>query len=191
MFPNNAMSAMPMTSLFLSPDIERATASEDFEDGGIALQDSSQGLSGFRWRCYFDASNVFVQRDGSSPVNIFSQAGITEIAFAFDQNMRHNVAYRLTNERVYLRWFDSVAQAYAVTDFGPAKNPRMALDDKRMSQVNNSDVILAYLRDGQVFYRMQRDRYATEYVVASGLADTIRLRNIGMGRNLRFQFELA
>lgn len=178
-------------SLLQWPDDQRSSGAEDYEEGGIAIQDSSAGSMGWRWHCYADSQNILVQRDGSAPVALFSNPGIVELAFAFDQNMRPNVAYSLANDRVYLRWFDSQAQQYATTDLGPAKYPRMSLDDKRASQASNSDVILAYLRDGSLYYRLQRDRYGTEYMAATGLASTVRLRNIGLGKNLRFQFELA
>jgi len=191
MMPNNAISITPISSPFLPPDDERSGPDEDFEDGGVAIQDASQGLTGHRWRCYTDQTSVFLERDGASPVTVFTQSGIQDIAFAFDQNMRHNVAYQLSDGNIYLRWFDPTVPGYVVTNFGPGKHPRMCLDDKRASQIASSDVLLAYMRDGSLLYRMQRDRYLVEYVAAFGLASSLRLRNIGMGLNWRLQFELA
>lgn len=191
MFPNNTVSDPPITSQLLAPDDQRSSALEDFEDGGVGIQNPSAGLSGYDWRCYMDSSYVYLQRTGLAPQLLFNQPGIVELAFAFDQNMRHNVAYRLGNGHVYLRWYDTLANAYAVTDMGLGKNPRMSLDDKRSGQTGNSDVTLAYLRDGQLVYRLQRDRYSVEYTAAFGLASNLRLHNIGMGRNWRFHFILA
>ena len=101
------------------------------------------------------------------------------------------MAWRVDNGRIYLRWYDSQAAQYVTTDFGLGKNPRLTLDDKRQTQIGNSDVIFAYIRDGSVYYRMQRDRFQTEYQIASGLASSLVLRNIGMATNWRLQFELV
>jgi hypothetical protein len=191
MFPNNELSDVPVASQLLPPDNQRSSDLEDFEDGGVGIQNPSAGVSGHVWRCYMSDSDVMLQRVGLSPQLLFNQPGVRELAFAFDQNMRHNVAYRLADGRIYLRWFDSVASGYVVTDMGLGKNPRMALDDKRIAQSAASDVVLAYIRDGQVLYRLQRDRYGVEYVAAFGLASNLRLTNIGMGTNWRFHFILA
>ena len=48
-----------------------------------------------------------------------------------------------------------------------AVNPRVTLDDKRRGQTSSSDVILAYLRAGSLYYRQQRDRYLTEYLLTA------------------------
>lgn len=191
MLPNDAISTVPISAPFLWPDSQRLTFTEDFEAGGVALQDTSQGLSSHRWRCFIGQTGIHIQRDGLPDQVWVTVGGVLEVALAFDQNMRPTVAWRLDNGRIYLRWYDSLTQQYVTTDFGLAKNPRLTLDDKRSSQVNSSDVIFVYMRDGAVYYRKQRDRYQTEMQIASGLTPNIVLRNVGMGLNWRLQFELV
>lgn len=191
MLPNGSISTVPISAPFLWPDSQRLVFLEDFEAGGVALQDTSEGLSAYRWKCFLGQTGIHIQRDGLTDQLWITVGGVLEVALAFDQNMRPTVAYRLDNGKVYLRWYDSFSQQYTTTDFGLGKNPRLTLDDKRPSQLNNSDVIFAYMRDGGVYYRMQRDRYQAEYQIASGLSSNIVLRNIGMGTNWRLQFELV
>lgn len=191
MLPNGAISTVPITAPFAWPDSQRLTFVEDFEAGGVAVQDTSQGLSAYRWRCFIGQTGIHIQRDGLADQVWVTVSGVLEVALAFDQNMRPAVAWRLDNGRIYLNWYDTQIAQYVTTDFGLAKNPRLTLDDKRATQIASSDVIFAYMRDGSIYYRMQRDRYQTEYQIASGLNSKIVLRNIGMATNWRLQFELV
>lgn len=191
MLPNGAISTVPITAPFAWPDSQRLTFVEDFEAGGVAVQDTSQGLSAYRWRCFIGQTGIHIQRDGLADQVWVTVSGVLEVALAFDQNMRPAVAWRLDNGRIYLNWYDTQIAQYVTTDFGLAKNPRLTLDDKRATQIASSDVIFAYMRDGSIYYRMQRDRYQTEYQIASGLASSLVLRNIGMATNWRLQFELV
>lgn len=191
MLPNGAISTVPIMAPFAWPDSQRLTLVEDFEAGGVAVQDTSQGLAAYRWRCFIGQTGIHIQRDGLADQVWVTVTGVLEVALAFDQNMRPTVAYRQDNGRIYLNWYDTQIAQYVTTDFGLAKNPRLTLDDKRATQIASSDVIFAYMRDGSIYYRMQRDRYQTEYQIASGLNSKIVLRNIGMGNNWRLQFELV
>ncbi|MNV87345.1 hypothetical protein D3C71_1814610 [compost metagenome] len=87
------------------------------------------------------------------------------------------------------RWYDPIATGYVTTEL-PAGcvNPRVSLDDKRSEYAPSSDVILAYVRAGNLYYRQQRDRYTVEYLWQTGVP--AGLVKIGMNRLLRFQFAL-
>jgi hypothetical protein len=193
MLPQNAVSSVAVPSTFLSPDNTASNRLIDIERGGIALNDPSQGLNVQDWTCFIAANgtDVQVKPDSGSPITLLSQGGIEELAFTFDQNMRPCVAYRVA-DIAYLRWFDSVSQTFAVTAFAATRNPKLALDDKRITQIAvNSDIIFAYMRGNIVYYRQQRDRFQIERLVRSGVPDGLALVRIGMGQNLRFQFEIA
>jgi hypothetical protein len=193
MFPSNAISAFPVSALLLSPDIQRTSDIEDFEMGGVDILDASQGMNLYRWRCWTDNTGaIYLQRDGGPVINYMTVAGANELAFAFDQNMRPALAFRMGSNRIDLRWYDSSVGQYVMsTGLTTGRNPRLSLDDKRASQTQNSDIILAYLRGTSLHYRIQRDRYLVEYTAASNLLPTTKLRNIGMATNYRFLFDLA
>ena len=90
------------------------------------------------------------------------------------------------------RWWDSLTSSYQITDLpAGSTSPRASLDDKREFALGSSDIILAYIRDGNLYFRQQRDRYLIEYILYPDLNLAIidpRIQDVGMGINLRFQF---
>lgn len=189
--PDNVLSTVGVPSVMLTPDSQTMARLEDFEKGGVAIGDASEGLNAYRWRCYMDGSTVTLQRDGTDPVALFIQGDIVELSFAFDQNMRPHVAYQLGDGSIRLRWFDSILNAYVTTNFGNGRNPRLSLDDKRPKQALNSDIIFAYISGSALRYRQQRDRFGVERTLATGIGAASSLLNVGMSRNLRLLFSLA
>ena len=189
--PEDIPSTIGVIGSFLAPDIDVTTAILDYERGGVAVQDTSQGVNSYVWACWVDDIHVTIQREGAPPVAVFEQVGILEISFAFDQNMRPQFAYKLASGDIYLRWFDTQLDAYVTNNFGTGRNPRLALDDKRPSQSGRADVIFAYIRGDTLYYRQQRDRYTIERSLRSGISAITKLKNIGMTRNLRLLFELV
>lgn len=192
MLPKNTHSAIAMPSLYLQPDDRVVTPFSDYELGGVALNDASRGLMVKVWHCWVDQFTVWLQAegDGTEPIMLFQEFDLTEISFCFDQNMRYCVAY-VQGGVMKLRWWDSIASAYVTTVFTAARTPKLAMDDKRYTQLNKSDMILAYIRDNKLCYRQQRDRFQNERVLRDDLYAGTRLKNIGMGKNLRMQFELT
>lgn len=192
MLPENEASSIAVPGEYMPGDGFSVNPLADYELGGVGLNDASQGLQVRLWRLdYVDNLNVVVQPDvGGSPTTLFSVSGISELALAFDQNMRPFVAYKLGTS-IFLRWYDTTVPGFVTTNFGVAKYPRLSLDDKRASQIGNSDVIFAYIRDNGLYYRQQRDRFTIERLLRDGLDPTLKLRAIGMSRNLRMQFELV
>ena len=190
MLPGNTVSSISITADLLSPDSTVRAPLLDYEQGGVAISDPSQGLQVLTWSCYVPANtnDVMLKPGDGAPVLFAQIAGIIELSFAFDQNMRPVLAYQ-TLTGIFLYWYDSQAAGYVTTSFGPGRNPRLTLDDKREFNLPNSDVIFAYIRDDGLFYRQQRDRFTIERQVDSGVSK-LSLANIGMNRMLRLQFDL-
>lgn len=189
MLPQNRASTLPIPGLSQPGDDARSVLLVDQELGGVAINDASQGLSVQLWTISYAGVNVTLTSQSGSSSVLFSAAAITELALSFDQNMRPTVAYR-QGGNVFLRWWDTTEAAYVVTDFGPGFSPRLCLDDRRPSQIGNSDVIFAYIRSGALYYRQQRDRYEVERMLRNELPPSTRLKSVGMNRNWRLQFEL-
>lgn len=188
MIPNNSLSS----SVVLAPFKGARNRSEvnyytDWEDGGVGIGDVSMGLEHQAWRGRIVGSNIVINPEFGADIVAYAGTGvITECSFTFDQTMKPVVAF-IEDYVPKLYWYDSLIPGYVVTNLDPAiATPRVALDDKRESQVGNSDVILAYVKNGFLCYRQQRDRFLTEYTLASGLTTT--LVKIGMNTKLRFQF---
>lgn len=190
--PYNEVSSAPVFAAMLPPDLDAVTALEDHEHGGVAIQDTSAGVSAYRWRCFVDGVTVNAQREGAATVHLFDQAGITEVSFTFDQNMRPAVAYTLHDGSMRLRWYDSLASVYVTDEMGQARNPRLCMDDKRAAMTSSSDILLAYIKpNGEMCYRQQRDRFGVERVLRTGVPANLKLKNVGMTRNMRLLFELV
>jgi hypothetical protein len=190
MMPENQLSLSPVPRPFIGARSLPITKIVDYEDGGIALNDSSQGLLYQRWRALLlnpGEADSYVQLDAREvpPSVLVELPGLTEISISFDQLMRPTLAYVQAGV-AYIRWFDSLESAY-VTDLIGADiaTPRVSLDDKRAGQSDKSDVILAYVRAGNLYYRQQRDRYAVERLLQTGVKPLIK---IGFTRGLRLQF---
>lgn len=191
MLPENTYSSVPVGGLFLTPDERITSPLIDWERGGVDLLDASQGMDVQNWTCYTgDQYNVFVKPENGVPTLLFQDNGIEALSFCFDQNMRWSVAY-IKQGILTLRWFDSSSNGRVVSEFGPAQNPKMTLDDKRTFNILNSDMLLAYIRGSSLYYRQQRDRFQIEYTLRTGLFPNTKLKNIGMADNFRVQFELV
>jgi hypothetical protein len=106
--------------------------------------------------------------------------------------MRPAVAYMQgTVARLY--WFDSFAAAQVTTDLDPGiTSVFLSMDDKRAvaSLLNTNDIILLYIRDRQLFYAQQRDRFRTPRVLASFTGTGTRILRAGMNTGGRFQIEI-
>lgn len=190
MLPDNTLSYLPVTGQMYAPDSKRVTLLVDFELGGVAIGDTSQGLMVREWVFSYNPSGqIVVAHDGGEPVVVLTRAGVTELAGTFDQNMSPVVAF-VVNGEVFLNWYDSIIGQRRTDSFGAGYTPRLTLDDKRASAVN-SDVVLAYIRNRSLYYRQQRDRFGVERLLKDGLSPITRLRNIGMTTQFRLLFELA
>lgn len=184
---------------FQTPD-NRASATElvDYEYGGIALQDPSKGLKYQIWKGWWDATDATVylstDDDSATPIAIFTESDVIEFTFTFDQNMRWAAATRLVGNVLHFRWYDTAAESYVTSVYTGISSVRLALDDKRDMQVQFgvTDMILTYVRAGQVCWRIQRDRFLTEYTHSGFIVpDSIRITHFGMSKINRLQWRLG
>ena len=190
MLPTNAFSSVATPAPFLAPDDRvRDSLLTDYEVGGIALSDPSEGMLYQVWTAWADENTgtVYCAPElGGSPATLFTAPGITELSLTFDQNMRACVAFvqaGVTN----LWWFDSYAATMVITSFAGAESPMVSLDDKRPLQTGSSDILFFYLRGGQIFYRQQRDQFGVERYLADAPANAQRIDAVGMNTGGRMQ----
>lgn len=193
--PHNQLSSTPVPSPFSGAKGLTASPFIDYEDGGVAINDASRGLLYQRWRAALvDNRYVYIEAANTPQFLFLYLPGTTEISLSFDSNMQPVLAFVQGGE-VKLYWYDSVSAGYVTTNFGSTyKSPRVALDDHRYVASNGfqlSDVIFAYVRANNLYYRQQRDRYLTERLLHSGLRDDQTLLKIGLNRKLRFQFMVS
>lgn len=189
MLPDGTLSTTPMIGNFLFPDSLTTSPLVDYEMGGVALNDPSLGLLYQRWTLTVDGGDFVATPDSGAAQIVISVSGaITTASLAFDRNMRAYLAYTLDGV-AHLYWYDTAISDFADMTLPGATFPRITHDDKRELQNASSDIILAYLLNGDLRYRQQRDRFQTEYVLAA--APVGRLRNVGMSDINRLQFEIS
>lgn len=191
--PENVLSSSPVVAPFWGARAGAVTKTIDYENGGIAIQDPSRGLLYQSWRArLFNSGKIdsYVMLDArEAPEFVWLEIPyMTEISFTFDANMRPAVAY-VAGGVPYLNWYNTQTQQYTTTQItGSVITPRVILDDKRFLGslgYQKSDVILAYVRDGNLYHRRQRDRYQDEYLLKTGVNPLIK---IGFNRKLRLQY---
>lgn len=187
MIPNNQLSSTPIMAPYLERVNDPKAPLIDYEMGGVAVSDPSEGLLVKTWTAYVEGNDVKLKADDVTPTVLFTEIGITEISLAFDQNMRPAIAYMQGNV-AKLWWYDATIPAYDTITFTGALFPKVTLDDKRPVLINSSDIILAYVKDNNLYFRAQRDRFLTEYLLKEDV--NAKLLSIGMTTNYRLKFKL-
>ena len=191
MLPFNELSSVSAGSEYLSPDDERVAPLIAKELGGIALSDPSQGLQVQEWTARYRDGNVVVEAPSVSESVLFAREGITEIDLAFDQNMFAAVAFTQVEDETqsgWLWWFSTLDNQHIFTEIAGAYDLRVTMDDKRSLSSGQNDIILTYLKDNNLYFRAQRDRFGVEYLLRENING--RLRRFGMNDGLRLQWEI-
>lgn len=187
MIPDNRLSTTKHVSSFIGarevPDFVLLNDRETANVPVTAWQYQTED-----WIATCDGGTVILSNPNYSDIEAVQDSNITEISFTFDQNKNYVVAY-VANNIAKLNWFDITQNDRITSILGSTTfSPRVSLDDKHRLASDTSDVILAYIKSGQLRYRQQRDRYLTEYTLAT-LTPNTRLRRIGMNKQNRLQFE--
>ena len=139
------------------------------------------------WRAQIvNDSKIVLDAESVPQFTIITGNNITEVSFSFDRNMNPAIAY-VEDGTAKLYWYDSALPGMTTSIFPGIVTPRLSHDDKRDLQSAISDVIFAYMKSGNLYMRMQRDRYSVEYLLAEDI-DSPGLIKIGMSRQNRFQF---
>lgn len=196
MIPGNKLSSIPVVGKYYSPDNRKTSLLEWRQLGGVALQDPTQGLSVQSWYGVWDERDDAVYLTPALtgiPIPIFVEPNVVEFSFAFDSNMRWTAVTRDADNNVKLRWYDSVIAAYTISNFTNMSSVKLCHDDKRKYQVikGATDVIMSYIRNTSLCWRVQRDRYNTEYVGTTELPADLVITNVGLTDKYRLQWRMA
>jgi hypothetical protein len=190
MLPEGRLSSQNVPALsILGGRSLTGTLKQDFEDGPIELNDPSAGLYYQIWQALAHDGGVRLYDADEVGTEVLTTINITEMSFTFDQNGRPSICFTQYGQtKIY--WFDSSLGGVTITTIGSGiGSPKVILDDKRSSQSGNSDIIMGYIKNEQLCYRQQRDRFLIEYVLATNVVG--RLQKLGMGNNLRLQFVIG
>lgn len=188
MLPDDALSVTDAPGAVLAPDNQTRVLLVDRELGGVAISDTTQGLQYRTWRAWYVSPDVRVapEDDLGNYTSVNVGAGVTELSLSFDINMRITLAY-VQSGVCKLYWYDSSLPGYTTTTFTGASTPFLALDDKRELANSYNDVILFYVKAGNLCCRYQRDRYLDAYEHTLQAVPPGRIVNVGMTDAFRIQ----
>lgn len=185
MLPDNTLSEITVELNFLLP--RKPSKLIDYEWGGVDLNDPTEGLFVKIWTVYYEGGVIKVSSETNTPTDIITAADVSEVSLSFDQNMRPTICY-VENNIVKLYWYDSSVGSQVTTSFDNTYlSPRISLDDGRDNLTNSSDVLFCYVRNNNLYMRVQRERFLTEHLLKEGGVGN--LIQVGMTTSLRFQFE--
>lgn len=166
MLPGDAPLLIPdqLRAVFQWPMRKSTDFLKDYEMGGLALGNAAGGLTQAVWELTYIAPSIVLSGpDGDH--TLLSVAGVTELGLAFDFNMRAFVTY-MDADGAHYWWYDSTVGEYVTSDLpADATHPRCCLDLRLQEYLSVADVLLAYQRGTALYYRQQRDRYLTEYLL--------------------------
>lgn len=201
MIPQRSLVLPPVLSPFLPPDNNSPAVTDltDVQLGGVALNNGTQGLQVQNWAMEVQGSllttQVWISATTVASTFLFARPNITWARMAFDQNMHPFIAFIDQNGPAFW-WYDPTLPGQTFTSLtSDVTNPCCTMDDKRPleTRLGTNDIILSYVRNGTLYYRQQRDRYGTEYVLYTNINVAIsnpKLNKIGMGSQYRLMFEI-
>lgn len=186
--PENKLSSINLPAPLVEPKgFNPDSLISEYERGGIAIEDASEGMDYQDWQVTINGQDIVVTGQTTlESVIVFTAIGIvTEVSLAFDQLMHIFITF-VEDDIAQFYWYNPISEANEFFIL-PANtiSPRCTLDDHRYTQVPASDIIIAYTTNNNLCFRMQRDRYTIEYLLTTGIT---RLKRIGMGTNNRLQF---
>lgn len=199
MNPAVILTPSAIITAYIHPDELPSTDLEDWELGGTGLSNGNDGLQVQTWHMIVQGSgpttSVWVDAPNTPPTQLFALANITWARLAFDQNMHPVISYMAgTGPGFY--WFDPTIPGNTFTSLpSTVIKPCVTMDDKRALQtrLGNNDVVMAYINNNNLCYRLQRERYTTEHVwytnITSVLANPF-VNKIGMDVGYRLLLDI-
>jgi len=193
--PNNELVKPPYPDKFLGGRGQDIAKFCDSENGGIALNNPTKGLNYQVWQTriinpYTSFSSVLLRAQNLAEFELLQHPYLCDFSFSFDVNMQLAYAYTVYidyKKHSYFTYYDTKLNDFHTIYLKDVYTPRVAFDDKRSSDnFNISDVVLAYIKNNQLFVRYSRDRYLIEYHLQDE-EPTTYIEKIGMNAKQRFQ----
>lgn len=191
-FPSNSLSEIPVPGEFVGSGAANILdRKRDYEEGPIAEQDPSQGLNYQEWRSYILDNKIWLESD-NSPARVVYEGTeeLTDVSIAFNQNADIHYAY-IEGGVAKLYWFDTTTSQFETMILPEgSRTPKITMDDKRLTQNVNNDIILSYIKaDNGLYFRMQRERFQVERLLHPG--PFVMIRQMYMNDGWRLQWLLV
>lgn len=179
-------SVKPVLAPFIGARRITPSAWVSYDDGPIALQNPHSGLLYQVWRARYIGDTVYLAAPNYLESPFLKVRCLESLSLSFDQNGRPLLAYVL-NGTLYLYWHHTLTQRYEHTVINTqVTGHSVCLDNRRPIGILDSNVILGYTKDDNLYYAIQSDRYAVSRLLARDVNGF--LIQIGMSAQNRFQF---
>lgn len=188
MIPEGRLSTIPVVSAIIGGRAGNITETQDYEDGPKYLSDTQDGLLKYIWQAIKTQRGISLNSITTINFTAYVKTNIKELSFTFDQNGRYSICMIVAKDCL-LYWYDPLVSKYTTLNLGHGyESPKLFLDDKRYQQNAINDMLMFYLRDRNLCYRRQRDRFLDEIILAKSVDG--KIRKVGMSRNLRVQIQV-
>tara|TARA_R110002126_G_scaffold112926_1_gene251310 strand:- start:3447 stop:4070 length:624 start_codon:yes stop_codon:yes gene_type:complete len=157
--------------------------------GPIALSDSTSGLTNKFWGVGFDPASKEIRLwDAGTETVLYTETeAVTNLSLAFTQNASVVATIVTVSGILKLYWFDVSISNYTVASLDTGVSQALAtMDMKEEPESALSDVLLAYIKAGAIFTRVQRENYLI-VGATSVVSDAVALTQSGMSIGQRFQ----
>lgn len=142
-------------------------------------------MYGTQWKLeYRDPDFVLIREDTRAEFILFSSPLAVSVSFAFDQAMQPVFAWRMVNDDIKLAQF--VVDRFVETTVTKGTRPIVAIDIVEPRDMANSDVILSYIRDTNLYARVQREAFQTEHLLKTAAGKSIA--TFGRGKGFRLEW---
>lgn len=189
MLPDNALSVTPVPAALSYKIRRRSIPLIDYEQGGVAIGDGTQGLDVQLWVAEYVGGQIVVYPDADHTQRtvVLTLPSVQRVGLAFNTGMHPTIAYEdLSGAHLY--YYDAAVLSYVTADFPGIQYTCCTSDEKRPLLFSNSDVLYVYMKGTNLCYRQQRDKYGIEYTLQTGLS--AELIAVCMNQKKRVQFRL-
>ena len=118
---------VPSDNLIMSPKDKTQNLKESWDDGGIALMDSTRGLFYQNWQIKTDGQKIYIKAENEKQwLEVLSDVKITEVDLTFDQNMRTHVTY-VSNGISKFYYFNKTIRELTIPSFVPVSYAKLKI----------------------------------------------------------------
>jgi len=186
--PLDLWTPVPQPAAFIVPGDASYYPLSEIVRGGAGISDGSQGRDAQNWTFYYTGTDVKIKDEAGVDRYTLIVAGVTTLSGSFDNNMRPVMTYQTAGGSV-LYFYSTLAEDYDTITIADGTSCRVAIDDYREVYNAASDVLWVYVRGTTVYWRQQRDRYATERTIGTVQSGGV-LHRVGQNVQRRFQCEI-
>jgi hypothetical protein len=154
----------PIGAVFLPPYDEPYDPAVEAVLGGRNIGDPGIGRTSQRWTAAIEGSNIIVA-DEQGVIRWTTPApGAQTVSLAFDATMAVVLAWTTATAGI-LYYYDSRIERHTTMTIPGATSVRVGVDDPRLVNEGNSDVLFFYTHSAMLHCRVQRERYEVDHIV--------------------------